>query len=58
MNLCYENKQSADIFNTKFLGKVINNSLSSKLYILQIIPKLMQFAVQLDLSSHIYHMKH
>jgi len=58
MKLGYKNKQSADIFNTKCLGIVINNSLSSKLYILQIISKLMKFAVQLDLSSHIYHMKH
>jgi hypothetical protein len=40
MNLGYDNNQIALISNTKFLGIVIDNSLSWKLHIEHIMPKL------------------
>jgi hypothetical protein len=40
MNHGYDNKQIAHISNTEFLGIIIDNSLSWKLHIEQIIPKL------------------
>jgi hypothetical protein len=40
MNLSDDNKQIAHISNTKFLGIVVDNSLSWKLHIVHIIPKL------------------
>ena len=40
MSLGYDNKQIALISNTKFLGIVIDNSLSKKVHIEHILPKL------------------
>ena len=40
MNIVYDDKLIANVSSTKFLGMVINNSLSWKGHIEQIIPKL------------------
>ena len=40
MNIIYNNKPIANVTDTKFLGRVINNSLTWKTQTEQIIPKL------------------